>query len=409
MAAPSQHAKLGASSSERWMKCPGSIQLSEGMPNESSVYAREGSCAHEVAAHCLQNNGDPDDWIGEDVKHYEDIEVTQEMADAVREYMDFIYSAMAVYKAETGLDDCEVVYEQRFDLTHIFHDMFGTADCVIYFPKWMKLLVCDFKYGQGIAVEVKENPQLMYYGLGAVSGKHNRGLHLVELAIVQPRCPHHEGPIRSWECTVEELLNFTDDLVAAAKLTEVEEPTFEAGDWCKFCPAAAICQTLNNRAFEIACAEFDSEGRAVMPKPEDMTIDELKLAWENAGLLKGMVASVQAYAHSQALEGKLLPETKLVNGRSNRRWKDKEAAEEQLTEMVDMGMLKGDVVKSVLKSPAQIEALCGKKHKGIITDLWEKGLGKLSLVPMDDPRQPARIDAIEEFSYLTEENNHEQT
>jgi len=50
-----------------------------------------------------------------------------------------------------------------------------------------------------------------------------------------------------------------------------------------------------------------------------------------------------------------------------------------------------------------------KNTKGIITDLWEKGLGKLSLVPMDDPRQPARIDAIEEFSYLTEENNHEQT
>ena len=37
------HAILGASSSHRWLACPGSIRLSAGMPGTSSVYADEGT------------------------------------------------------------------------------------------------------------------------------------------------------------------------------------------------------------------------------------------------------------------------------------------------------------------------------------------------------------------------------
>ena len=42
-----KHSKLGASASDRWMNCPGSIRASEGVPNAESAYALEGTVAHE--------------------------------------------------------------------------------------------------------------------------------------------------------------------------------------------------------------------------------------------------------------------------------------------------------------------------------------------------------------------------
>jgi hypothetical protein len=48
-----QHAKLSASGSHRWMACPGSIKAEDGYPETSSVFAEEGTRAHELADRCL--------------------------------------------------------------------------------------------------------------------------------------------------------------------------------------------------------------------------------------------------------------------------------------------------------------------------------------------------------------------
>lgn len=45
---PDVHALLSASSSKQWLHCPPSVRLQEGFPNESSVYAAEGTFAYEV-------------------------------------------------------------------------------------------------------------------------------------------------------------------------------------------------------------------------------------------------------------------------------------------------------------------------------------------------------------------------
>ena len=59
------HAKLGPSAAERWFNCPGSIRASEGMPNNSSVFAAEGTAAHALAAWCLQTGKDAAAFIGQ--------------------------------------------------------------------------------------------------------------------------------------------------------------------------------------------------------------------------------------------------------------------------------------------------------------------------------------------------------
>jgi len=49
----SGHAKLSPSSAARWMTCPGSVALSEGIEDTSSKNADEGTMMHAFAAMCL--------------------------------------------------------------------------------------------------------------------------------------------------------------------------------------------------------------------------------------------------------------------------------------------------------------------------------------------------------------------
>ena len=44
-----KHAVLSASSAHRWLACPPSAMLEKELPDETTVYAEEGSVAHEVA------------------------------------------------------------------------------------------------------------------------------------------------------------------------------------------------------------------------------------------------------------------------------------------------------------------------------------------------------------------------
>lgn len=45
---PEVHAILSASSSKRWLNCTPSARLEQNFPNESSVYAEEGTAAHAL-------------------------------------------------------------------------------------------------------------------------------------------------------------------------------------------------------------------------------------------------------------------------------------------------------------------------------------------------------------------------
>ena len=49
-----KHALLSASSSKRWLACTPSARLEENFPNESSVYAQEGTAAHELGEYKLR-------------------------------------------------------------------------------------------------------------------------------------------------------------------------------------------------------------------------------------------------------------------------------------------------------------------------------------------------------------------
>ncbi len=393
------HARLSPSASHRWMNCPGSVRLSEGIERKSSVYADEGTAAHQLAALCLQNNNDAAVYLGimQEVNGVE-FEVTEEMVESVQLYLDYVRKFILSDK------ESEVDVEFRFDLQHVHREMFGTGDCVIYIPSTSHLIVTDFKYGRGVPVSPDENPQLLSYGLGAVRRHHNRPLAQVTLAVVQPRCRHPKGPVREWHTDVTTLLDFEHDLRTAAIATEQADAPLVAGEWCKFCPAAATCPALAVRSKEIAAHEF-SDNPKHLKHPDNMSPASIAATLQEISILKDWCKRFEEYAHDLATQGEKIPGWKLVEKRAIRKWKDAESIAAVLADIYELDT--SDIYKpQEVNSPAQIERLMPGKNKTerqmVLEPLTVKNSSGAVLVPEHDIRPSVKADAAQEFATSVE-------
>jgi len=228
------HSPLGASGAERWMNCPGSVALLKDLQlpeSDEPDYRADGSCAHEAAAHCLKEGLDAWEVMGQ--KFYKDVEVTVEMSDAIQVYLDTVRPMMTV--------TATVMIEQPIQFKE--HERgYGTVDCATVLVYDSLLNVTDFKYGAGIAVDVEDNPQLMYYAYGIL--QQHPDVRRVVLRIVQPRAFHPDGKVRRWETTAEAICTWANDvLIPAMRRTELDAD-LDAGPWCRFCPAKLVCPLL---------------------------------------------------------------------------------------------------------------------------------------------------------------------
>jgi hypothetical protein len=237
----SEHSRLSASGAHRWMACPGSIRLSEGLPERPSPYADEGTAAHELAAWALRS------------RRYDAYGLTTdtEMAAAVDVYLEVVRTALE--RGDT------LLIEHRVDLGRLDPPvaMYGTADAIILKPKRRQLVVIDLKYGAGVPVEAENNPQTRYYALGALQAiPIDLVIDTVELVIVQPRRPHPAGPVRREILLALELALWGRKLLAAAHRALAPQAPLAPGSWCRFCPAQLTCPALYERALVEAQNDF---------------------------------------------------------------------------------------------------------------------------------------------------------
>lgn len=386
------HSEHGASGAYRWLACPGSVSMSRGIPDKTSPYAVEGTAAHELAELALLKKRDADFWIGTKL---EGVEVTQEMADAVQVYVDYI-----VTKLRDG-DDLRIEQRIKLDKLNPARPMFGTADCVIYRESEKHLYVIDYKHGAGVPVDAVDNPQLRYYALGALlSLGESQPCEQITACIVQPRADHPDGPIRADTMSTGELLDFAADLVEGVEATLQEDAPLNPGKHCRFCKAAAICPAKRDQALELAQIEFGDD--ALLPDridPRQMTIEQVSNFLNAADQIEDWLRSLRAHVQSQLEAGEAVPGWKLVNKRATRVWSDKDKIVEWASEF---GLADEEIYERKIKSPAQLEKVVGKKN--LPKDLVSSVSSGVTLARETDKRPAVIMSAGDEFAAIAADN-----
>jgi hypothetical protein len=383
------HASLGASTSHRWMACPGSIRMSDGIPNIETPYAKEGTVAHAVAERCLTNRADPHTLVG---VNWDGVEVTEDMTEFVGIFVDYCRKLM-----ETATKHW---IEYRFSLARLNppEAMFGTSDFDAYDAAARRLTVVDLKYGQGVVVEAKENEQLRYYALGVALDLGAQGFEIeeVEMVIVQPRAPHPDGIVRSETISVLELVEWAGVLLDAARATQDPNAPLVAGSHCRFCPAAAVCPERLRHAQALAQLEF-SAMPAEPPRPETLPREVLARIAPNLGAIEDYIASIRAYLLSECEKGRGDDlGVKLVAKRATRKWIDEEAVRQ---EVKSRGFDEEEIESRKLKSPAQLEKVVGKKNaEAWLSPHVKKESSGVNVVSLDDPREAVQTAPV--FSVL---------
>ena len=283
----------------------------------------------------------------------------------------------------------ELSVEKRLHLKEIHPDLFGTADAVIYYPDSRRLMVIDYKHGAGVPVDVVDNVQLMYYALGAAMDIGMDKVDTVEIVVVQPRCDHADGPIRSQVLDIVDLQMFAHVLKKAALATDDPKAPVVSGSWCRWCKAKGKCPVLEKEALSAAAVDFN----VIKANP-----DKLAEALSKVEAVDAWVKAVRSYAYQEALHGREPTGFKLVAKRAVRKWEDTSQAVKVLTlyGLDDVDMYKA----KELKTPPQIEKVIGAANKEDIAHLVTKVSSGTTLVSNDDKREAVKTGPDKDFEVI---------
>lgn len=418
---PDVHALLSASSSKQWLHCPPSVRLQEGFPNESSVYAEEGTFCHSVCEYKVRK------YLKERVKRPQSEEYYTEEVDQITDvYYEFVVGVIEEMKR----NGCEplVLVEERVDYSHIAPSGFGTADMLIVgrdADGKGVLHIIDFKAGAGVYVDVDHNSQLSLYALG---GLHAYGyiypIERIRMTIVQPRLDN----VNTFECTREELEAWGESIKPIAKLAYEGKGEQTPGEWCRFCGAKPVCKACAEEALGLCREEFldldagalSEDPRAspsgksdleapyepdtktpVFKQPGLIPMSELARILPTLNRISSWIEAVFAYVTAEAINHAVpVPGYKVVEGRSKRVFTDIKA-------VVDTAVANGytDLYKQQLITLTEFEKMMGKKRfQELLGAYVAKPPGKLALVPESDPRPPVDLNNApdQEFAVLTD-------
>ncbi len=373
------HAKLSASGSKKWLTCTRSAQLEDQFPDERSVFAEEGTFAHEVFELLIRKYLEGA-MLSPPYEHrLRQLQQNEHWSQDLFDHVD--QAALAAFErideADARCPDPLVLVEQRLDFSPWVPEGFGTGDLVIVADDLLEVM--DLKYGKGIPVDAEGNTQMMLYALGALNQHgHLYDIKRVRMTILQPRLDN----FASAEMLVEDLLEWADKTVRPrARMAWDGEGEYVPGDHCTsgFCRARYQCPARAEAALAVARQDF-----ALRP-PELLTQEQLLAVLAKADMAAKWLADVQTYALKLAESGQEIPGYKLVEGRSNRKYSDADAVAQKL---IDAGVPEAVIYeRSLLGITAMEKTLGKKKFAELVGDLVTKPPGKPTLVPVEDKRQ----------------------
>lgn len=379
------------------MTCLGGPGLTKGLPEETSVYAQEGTNHHLLAQLCLEQEKDALEFVG--MPFEDETVVTEENAEYVQMYVDHIRQEAA--KGGT------VVIEDKVPLAPITgeKDAYGTADCTIIRDD--VVVVRDLKFGRGVAVKAENNRQLKMYAMGVLE-KHGLWdlVKEVDLGICQPRLT---SEISQVIIPIDELKMFKQEVQITARTilkaleTGEQLPLNPSEKACKFCKAAkaGICDALTMTVRNAAEEGFENldEPKIIQTPKGPVTVsdaDRLGEAMKLADLAEIYVKGVRAAVESALLASKPVTGYKLVQGRKGpRQWTKEEVAEELLRKK---RVKQEEMYTFKLITPAKAEKKWAKAKPTWWAELEgniSQSEGAISVAPTEDPRPAYTVAPME--------------
>ena len=433
------HSIFSPSKAHRYLRCPGSIALEETQPDTTSIYAQEGTAAHELAEMLLTGQiKNAEEMLDRFIKWTEGgeevaIPVGEEMCEYVTAYCDKVLERVEEFKMLPNVTDVVLHVEQRIDLSDVIGlpEQSGTADIVIeiqFDDNTVMLSVEDLKYGRGVEVSAVENEQLATYACGVMADYEFVGTPIRKVITVIHQIRKHH--FSEYEYSYEDLCKFRTDLrLQAANAqhqrhrlaqgTPYKELLLTPGEkQCRFCKAKNICPAARDEVAKAVFnatepvtddefAEFDEtlpqetlakEGGEGLVPPNDW----LAACMTKIDFIEEWCRAIRAATNAAILDGENVPGYKLVQGRmGNRQWSDVEEVEDMLKSM----RLKQDEMYSMkIISPTQAEkVLKGSPRRWKkLEDLIIRKEGKPAVVPESDKRpaldvRPVTDDEFDEF------------
>ncbi len=423
----SYHAKLSPSSAKRWVDCTASIDAQAGLTDDGSEAARLGTTGHQLSAECLEQNIEPQTYLGRKMvfwshaesdstgEDWEDlvdeagaggldflhwVPVTQEMIDACVSYVNFV-------REQVELSGATLYVEQRVPIGHITGEegAGGTSDVVMAAPA--VLTTVDLKLGRNkvMAYDVlapasediitgeptpeftRINLQLALYLLGSLEKYPGDYTH-VKAIICQPHLQH----VSEYSCTVQELLAVGEWLKGRAEATRTNKVFAPSQDGCHFCKARFTCKAREDAVLSIALTGFEDVDQA---QPAPIPRNKLGSLYDAVGMIQGWCKDVVSHTFAELQSGNPVMRNdglqyKLVVGKKgNRQFADDDAAEAVMKSL----RLKADQMYTrSLISPAVAEKLSlpTKQGKKVIAPpvLSERQWAKLEAHITQSPGSP---------------------
>jgi hypothetical protein len=407
---PTQHAVLSASSSKQWLHCPPSARLQENFPNESSVFAEEGTWAHELCEYKVKR------YLHERKKRPQSEFLTEEIDQSTDVYAEFVISIIEEMKKNGCEPLCFV--EERLDFSDVVPGGFGTGDMVIIGKdengKGL-IHICDYKNGKGVFVDAHENSQMMLYATGAMNAySYIFDIETVRMSIIQPRLEN----ISTFEMSTKALRAWGESIKPTAKMAYEGKGEQHPGDWCRFCRAKPVCKACMDEALALVREEFLDLDAGALSETEEITDatapyqpDKAAPVFKTPGLvpfqelvdvlptlnrIASWIEAVFAFVSAEAIShGVPVSGYKVVEGRSKRVFTDPKA-------VVQAAAAEGytDIYKQELLSLTEFEKMMGKKRFAeILGEYVTKPPGKLALVPESDPRPAVDLNDMAEDEF----------